>query len=102
MDGGAWQATYHRVAKSQTQLTHTRSLTIRKTIIHSSLVTCMFFTIEEAAREAKLYSKVWETSLVLCDDLEGEGERGSRPQGYMYNHHIVVWQKPTQHWKNKI
>ena len=89
MDGGAWQATYHAVAKSQMRLTHTHSLTVRKTIVPSSLVTCVFFTIEEAARKAKLYSKVGETSLVLCDDLvgwEGAEERGSRPKGYMYNH----------------
>ena len=87
MDGGAWQATVYGVTKSHTRLTHTHSLTMRNTIIHSSLVTCVFFAIEEAAWEAKLHSKVWEPSLVLWDDLEGwhgEGERGSIPKGYIY------------------
>ena len=73
--------------KSHATNTHTYSLTMRNTIIHSSLVTCVFFAIEEAAWEAKSHSKVWEPSLVLWDDLEGwgeEGERGSRPKGYIY------------------
>ena len=47
-----------------------------------------------------------ELSLVLCDKLEGwagvGGEREVQKRGayvYLGLIHVVVWQKPTQHWK---
>ena len=72
---------------------------------HTKKVDCWF---HQGGRDGELMNtrsvSYREPSQMLCDDLEGwDGEGGSRGSPYTYRLiHVVVWQKPIQHYKEII